>query len=56
MYISHKTREEWTQVLGCGQSMEVNANDEMKGIKAFLDQYPGIKGLIIGCLEPTVNE
>jgi len=36
--------------------MEVNAKDEMKGIKVFLDQYPAIKGLIICILEPNVSE
>jgi len=55
LYIGHKTREEWTQVIGCGNAMEVNAIDEMKGLKAFLDQYPGIKGFIICALEPNEN-
>jgi len=55
MYIGHVSREEWTQVLGCGTFIKVNVDMEMEGIKAFLDDYPGIKGLILYCLEPNEN-
>jgi len=56
LYISHDNREEWTKVLGCDNSSKFNADKEMEGIKTFLDDNPGIKGLIICSLEPTVSE
>uniref|UniRef100_A0A2S2P5V6 Uncharacterized protein n=1 Tax=Schizaphis graminum TaxID=13262 RepID=A0A2S2P5V6_SCHGA len=52
----HVTQEEWSQVLACESCNNgTNSQDEMKGLKAFLDQHPGIKGLLITNLELDEN-
>jgi hypothetical protein len=52
----HATQEEWSQVLACEACNNgTNSQDEMKGLKSFLDQHPGIKGLLIRNLELDVR-
>ncbi|XP_060847583.1 uncharacterized protein LOC132927138 [Rhopalosiphum padi] len=52
----HSTQEEWSQVLACEVCNNgTNSQDEMKGLKSFLDQHPGIKGLLITNLELDDN-
>ncbi|XP_060847780.1 uncharacterized protein LOC132927285 [Rhopalosiphum padi] len=52
----HATQEEWTQVLACEACNNgTNSQNEMKGLKYFLDQRPGIKGLLITNLELDEN-
>ncbi|XP_060847773.1 uncharacterized protein LOC132927283 isoform X1 [Rhopalosiphum padi] len=52
----HATQQEWTQVLACEACNNgTNSQNEMKGLKSFLDQHPGIKGLLITNLELDDN-
>ncbi|XP_060847778.1 uncharacterized protein LOC132927284 isoform X2 [Rhopalosiphum padi] len=52
----HTTQERWTQVLACEACNNgTNSQNEMKGLKSFLDQHPGIKGLLITNLELDEN-
>ncbi|CAI6353041.1 unnamed protein product [Macrosiphum euphorbiae] len=52
VYYGHMTQSEWTQVLACEAcNGGINSLDEMKGLKAFLDEHPGIKGLILTTFE-----
>jgi hypothetical protein len=52
----HSTQEEWSQVLACEACNNgSNSQLEMKGLKSFLDQHPGIKGLLISNLELDVR-
>jgi len=55
LYYGRITREDWTHVLGCGQSCADNAADEMESLKAYFDQYGKIAGLVIYGLEPNEN-
>jgi len=52
VYYSHGTQSEWTKVLACEACNEgANSLDEMKGLKAFLDEHPGITGVILTSIE-----
>jgi hypothetical protein len=52
----HATQEEWTQVLACEACNNgTNSQLEMKGLKSFLEQHPGIKDLLITNLELDVR-
>ncbi|XP_026819366.1 uncharacterized protein LOC113558038 [Rhopalosiphum maidis] len=48
----HTTIQEWTAMLACEScNGGTNSLDEMKGLKAFLDEHPGIDGLVLTSLE-----
>ncbi|XP_060859529.1 uncharacterized protein LOC132936780 isoform X2 [Metopolophium dirhodum] len=52
VYYGHVTQSEWTQILACEAcNGGTNSLDEMKGLKAFLDEHPGITGLILTSIE-----
>ncbi|XP_060856473.1 uncharacterized protein LOC132934214 [Metopolophium dirhodum] len=52
VYYGHVTQSEWTQMLACEAcNGGINSLDEMKGLKAFLDEHPGITGLILTTFE-----
>ncbi|XP_025198334.1 uncharacterized protein LOC112596767 [Melanaphis sacchari] len=52
LYYGYMTIQEWTKILACEScNGGTNSLDEMKGLKAFLDEHPGIAGLIISGLE-----
>ncbi|XP_029346528.1 uncharacterized protein LOC100158692 isoform X2 [Acyrthosiphon pisum] len=52
LYYGHISQSEWTQVLACEAcNGGINSLDEMKGLKAFLDEHPGITGLILTTFE-----
>ncbi|XP_060860286.1 uncharacterized protein LOC132937480 [Metopolophium dirhodum] len=52
VYYGHMTQSEWTQMLACEAcNGGTNSLDEMKGLKAFLDEHPGITGLILTAFE-----
>ncbi|XP_060860287.1 uncharacterized protein LOC132937481 [Metopolophium dirhodum] len=56
VYYGHMTQSEWTQMLACEAcNGGINSLDEMKGLKAFLDEHPGITGLILTTFENGKN-
>ncbi|XP_026820673.1 uncharacterized protein LOC113559229 [Rhopalosiphum maidis] len=56
IFYGHHTEEEWAQVLNTeNDHKEKKLNEEMKALKTYLDQHPGIKGLIIKNLEFDAN-
>ncbi|KAL4134923.1 hypothetical protein QTP88_006605 [Uroleucon formosanum] len=48
LYYSYANQLEWIQVLACEASDGgTNSSDEMKGLEAFLNEHPGITGVIL---------
>ncbi|KAL4154307.1 hypothetical protein QTP88_000188 [Uroleucon formosanum] len=52
VYYGYATQSEWTQVLACEVcDGGTNSLDEMKGLKAFFNEHPGITGVILSAFE-----
>lgn len=52
----HKTYSEWSLILACMDCDSSNAVEETEGLNAFLKDHPGITGLVLKNLEPTVSK
>jgi hypothetical protein len=56
LFYGHITEQDWTTLLACEScNGGTNSLDEMKGLKAFLDEHPGIDGLVLTSLEFDVR-
>jgi len=56
VYYGHLDRECWIKILGCIDTVEENAVNEIKSLQDFLKPYPNIAGLLLTGLEPSVSE
>lgn len=51
----HQSYGEWSLILACLACDDENAMDEIKGIKGYMKDHPGIKGFAVRNLEPDVS-
>jgi len=56
VFYGHANEQEWSQVLAEESTNGgINSKDEMKSVKAFLDEHKGITGLILNGFEYNVR-
>lgn len=55
VYYGHPSFRDWTNALTCNvENGGVNAKAEMKNLKAYLDKYPNLSGIILEWLSLDV--
>lgn len=54
VYYGHWTYQAWGYILACMTCNDMNALDEVEGIKGYLGEHQGITGFLLRNLEPDM--